>query len=83
MEKNGEETSTQEIVIFGKRIRVERENNGRVSDENENEKGPKRAYTQSAMPRIRWTTDLHGGFLRAIELLGGPHSKHLFFLLFS
>ncbi|XP_059070749.1 putative Myb family transcription factor At1g14600 [Cryptomeria japonica] len=63
----------REILIFGKRIRVGGENNGSVSHENGNEKGEKRKYIKSLMPRIRWTSDLHDSFLRAVQQLGGPN----------
>ncbi|GLJ55391.1 hypothetical protein SUGI_1189160 [Cryptomeria japonica] len=63
----------REILIFGKRIRVGGENNGSVSHENGNEKGEKRKYIKSLMPRIRWTSDLHDSFLRALQHLGGPN----------
>lgn len=71
MEKNGEGTGIREILLFGKRIQVGSENKGPVFHENENEKGEKRKNT-------RWTTELHGNFLRAIQQLGGPESKHSF-----
>lgn len=47
-------TTNQEIVIFGKRTRVQRENRGCVSDEHEKEKGAKRTYTKSLMFKIHW-----------------------------
>ncbi|GLJ55381.1 hypothetical protein SUGI_1188990 [Cryptomeria japonica] len=65
MEKNGKGTGIREILHFGKRIQVGSENKGPVFHENENEKGEKRKNT-------RWTTELHGNFLRAIQQLGGP-----------
>ncbi|GLJ55390.1 hypothetical protein SUGI_1189150 [Cryptomeria japonica] len=63
----------REILIFGKRIRVGGESNGSVSHENGNEKGEKRKYIKSLMPRIRWTSDVHDSFLRAVQQLGGPN----------
>ncbi|GLJ55393.1 hypothetical protein SUGI_1189180 [Cryptomeria japonica] len=68
----------REILIFGKRIRVGGENNGSVSHENGNEKGEKRKYIKSLMPRIRWTSDLHDSFLRAVQQLGRPNSEYSF-----
>ena len=34
-----------------------------------------RAYVRSKMPRLRWTSDLHQAFVRAVERLGGQESK--------
>lgn len=40
-----------------------------------------RHYTRSAMPRLRWTPNLHQRFLHAIATLGGQESKQFFFHL--
>jgi hypothetical protein len=36
-----------------------------------------RRYNRSKVPRLRWTTELHHSFVRAVDCLGGPDSKFL------